>query len=239
MNAPALVPEYIEQRGYVAEVIRRPRTKTARLQVEDGSVSIWVPIELPQSRIKKILIEKNRWIKEKLYLHQQATPVSSKEFISGEAFPYLGRNYRLKIKTGVFAPVKLKQGRLEVTLPKQNRTSEFIRGALVQWYQHQALIRFKEKVDRFAKIIGVAPKNVSVKNFKSRWGSCTAKGEIQLHWKIILAPHRIVDYVVIHELCHLKHHDHSPMFWKSVERYVPDYLECKEWLKMVGSRFDI
>lgn len=239
MNAIATTHEYIEQRGYVAEVIRRPRTKTARLQVDDGAVSIVVPVELPQARIKKILTEKNRWIKEKLYLHQQAMPVSSKEFISGEAFPYLGRNYRLKIETGPFAPVKLKQGRLLVTLPKQNRTPELIRTALVQWYHHQALIRFNEKVDRYAKVIGVNPKSVSIKNFKARWGSCTARGELQFHWKVILAPHRIVDYVVIHELCHLKHHDHSPAFWKSVERYVPDYLECKEWLKIVGSRFDI
>jgi predicted metal-dependent hydrolase len=239
MNAQVVVPEYIEQRGYVAEVIRRPRTKTARLQVDDGAVSIVVPLELPQTRIKKILAEKNRWIKEKLYLHQQAMPASSKEFVNGEAFAYLGRNYRLKIKTGAFAPVKLKQGRLVVTLPKQNRTPELIRTALVQWYQQQALIRFTEKVERYAKIIGVSPKKVSIKQFKSRWGSCTAKGEIQFHWKVILAPHKIVDYVVIHELCHLKHHDHSPAFWKSVERYMPDYLESKEWLKMVGSRFDL
>jgi predicted metal-dependent hydrolase len=231
--------EYIEQRGYVAEIIRRPRTKTARLQVDDGVVSIVVPQELPQTRIKKILTEKNRWIKEKLYLHQQAMPVSGKEFISGEAFPYLGRNYRLKIETGEFAPVKLTQGRLVVTLPTQSTSLTFIRTALIQWYQHQALIRFNEKVNRYANIMGVSPKSVSIKNFKSRWGSCTAKGEIQFHWKVILAPHRIVDYVVIHELCHLKHHDHSPAFWKSVECYVPDYMACKVWLKTVGSRFDV
>lgn len=239
--AAAKVPttEYLEQRGIVAEIIRTPRIKTARLQVHDGAVSVAVPFELPVERIEKILSEKHRWIKEKLYLQQQAMPVSGKEFISGEAFPYLGRNYRLKIETGAFQPLKLKHGRLVVSVPEQNKNPEFIRTALIQWYQHQALSRFTEKVERFAKIIGVQPTNVAIKNFKSRWGSCTAKGEIQFHWKVILAPHRIVDYVVIHELCHLKHHDHSPAFWKSVERHVPDYLECKEWLKMVGSRFDV
>lgn len=239
MNASSFIPEYIEQQGYIAEVIRKPRLKTARLQVEEATVSILVPKELPQARIKKILNEKNRWIKEKLYLHQQAIPVSTKEFINGEAFPYLGKNYRLKIKTGLFQPVKLKEGRLVVTLPKLNRTPELIRGALIQWYEHQALIRITEKVGRYAKLIGVSPKKVSIKNFKSRWGSCTAKGEVQFNWKVILAPHKIVDYVVIHELCHLKHHDHSPAFWTSVERYMPDYLDSKEWLKMVGSRFDL
>lgn len=231
--------EYIEQPGYVAEVIRRSRSKTARLQVNNGAVSIVVPFELPQARIKKILTEKNRWIKEKLYLHQQAMPVSSKEFINGEAFPYLGRNYRLKIKFGAFAPVKLKQGFLIVTLPKESASPELIRNALVRWYSQQALQRFTEKVERYAKIIGVSPNSVEIKAFKSRWGSCGVNGDILFHWKVILAPHRIVDYVVVHELCHLKHHDHSPAFWKAVERVVPDYLECKDWLKKVGSRFDI
>ena len=72
-------------------------------------------------------------------------------------------------------------------------------------------------------------------HFKSRWGSCNVKGEIQFHWKVIMAPHRIVEYVAVHELCHLKHHDHSPAFWKSVERIVPDYAECRSWLKEFGS----
>lgn len=234
-----IAPEYIEQRGYVAEVIRTARVKTACLQVEDGAVSIVVPSELPSERIEKILKEKSRWIKEKLYLHQQALPASTKEFINGEAFTYLGRNYRLKIEAGPFQPVKLKQGRLIVTLPKSTATPELIRSALVRWYRQQALQRFTEKVERYAKVIGVQPASVGVKTFKSRWGSCNVKGEILFHWKVIFAPHRIVDYVVVHELCHLKHHDHSQAFWKSVERVVPDYLECKEWLKKNGAGFEV
>lgn len=233
-------PEYIQGRGFVAEVIRTPRIKSARLQVDEGAVAIIVPLALPGARIEKLLHEKTRWIKEKLYLHQQAMPVSSKEFVSGEAFPYLGRNYRLKIESGAFQPVKLKQGRLLVTLPKDAGTPELVRNALVRWYRLQAQQRFAEKVQRYAKVVGVTPTAVGVKTFKSRWGSCNIKGEILFHWKVIMAPHRIVDYVVVHELCHLKHHDHSAAFWKSVERVVPDYLECKEWLKMVGAaRFDV
>jgi predicted metal-dependent hydrolase len=231
--------EVIQGRGFEAEVIRTDRRKSARVQVEDGAVSIIVPIALPLERIEKIVQDKHRWIKEKLYLHQQAMPVSSKEFVSGEAFPYLGRNYRLKVESGAFQPVKLKQGRLVVTLPKEAATPELIRNALVRWYRLQAQERFDEKVTRYARVIGVAPVSVGIKTFKSRWGSCTAKGEILFHWKVILAPHRIVDYVVVHELCHLKHHDHSAAFWQSVGRVMPDYLECKEWLKAVGARFDV
>ena len=232
-------PQYIQGKGFVAEVIRTARSKSARLQVEEGAVSIIVPDALADARIEKLLKDKTRWIKEKLYLHQQAMPISCREFVSGEAFPYLGRNYRLKIESGAFQPVKLKQGRLVVTLPKEVATPQLVRNALVRWYRLQAQQRFAEKVLRYAKVVGVSPTAVDIKTFKSRWGSCNIKGEVQFHWKVIQAPHRIVDYVVVHELCHLKHHDHSPVFWKSVERVIPDYLECKEWLKMVGARFDV
>ena len=231
--------EFIAGKGFVAEVIRTPRIKTARLQVEAGAVSIIVPEALPEARIQKLLTEKNRWIKEKLYLHQQAQPASKREMISGEAFPYLGRNYRLKVITGALQPVKLKHGQLQVHLPKSLQRYHMIREMLSHWYHLQAEIKFNEKVKRYASVVGVAPTDVSVKTFKSRWGSCNIKGEIQFHWKVIMAPHRVVDYVVVHELCHLKHHDHSPAFWKSVERIVPDYLDCKEWLREVGGGFDV
>lgn len=231
--------EYISGNGYVAEVIRTARIKSARLQVEDGVVSIAVPKALEVERIEQLLKDKHRWIKEKLYLHQQQHPAPKREMLSGEAFPYLGRNYRLKITTGKLQPVKLLHGRLHIVVPKAMRHEHIIRDMLTHWYRLQAEIRFKEKVKRYANVVGVEPTDVSVKTFKSRWGSCNVKGEIQFHWKVIMAPNRIVDYVVVHELCHLKHHDHSPAFWRSVERIVPDYLECKAWLKEFGVGFEV
>lgn len=231
--------EYISGNGYVAEVIRTARIKSARLQVEDGVVSIAVPKALETERIEQLLKDKHRWIKEKLYLHLQQQPAPKREMLSGEAFPYLGRNYRLKITTGKLQPVKLLHGRLQVVVPKAMRHEHVIRDMLTHWYRLQAETRFKEKVKRYSGIVGVEPTDVSVKTFKSRWGSCNVKGEIQFHWKVIMAPHRIVDYVVVHELCHLKHHDHSPAFWKSVERILPDYAECRAWLKEFGVGFEV
>lgn len=234
-----MAAEYIQGQGFVATVIRTGRTKSARLQVEDGAVSIAVPKALPEEKIQQLLSDKKRWIKEKLYLHQQAQPVRKREMLSGEAFPYLGRHYRLKIVTGPVLPVKFKHGQLLVSLPKMMQQHAIIRDMLTYWYKLQAENRFKEKVKRYASVVGVTPSDVSVKTFRSRWGSCNVKGEIQFHWKIIMAPHSVVDYVVVHELCHLKHHDHSPEFWKSVARILPNYLDSKEWLKEVGARFDI
>jgi len=224
-------PETIDGKGFIAEVIRSPRRKSADVRVQEGIVSLVVPDDLSTQRIQQLLESKRQWILDKIALHLEALPVRSREFVSGESFPYLGRNYRLKVVQGVYTPVKLQQGRLVVTVPKGSEQPNVIRNALVRWYTHQAKLKLTEKTHRYSLMVGVETLGVGVKTFKSRWGSCSAKGKIDYNWKIILAPNSRVDYVVVHELCHLLHHDHSPKFWREVERILPDYLESKQWLK--------
>jgi len=109
--------EYIQVKDYIVEVIRTDRIKSATIKVEEGVVSVVVPYQLPEERIKRLLTDKTKWIKDKISLQSLAMPASIRKYISGEAFPYLGRNYRLKIKRGTYAPVKLVQGRLLLILP--------------------------------------------------------------------------------------------------------------------------
>ena len=122
---------------------------------------------------------------------------------------------------------------------KDNDNPNLIKESLVAWYEKHAEVKLKEKSKRYAEMMGVEFNSVGLKNYKSRWGSCSVEGDITFNWKIIMAPNRIVDYVVVHELCHLIHHDHSPKFWREVERIMPNYAECKEWLKLNGKRLDI
>lgn len=239
MTPPVPVPEFIEHSGFIAEVIRTQRTKSASIKIDDGVVSVVVPRELPTDRIELLLTNKKRWIKEKLYIHQQAQPASAKEFISGESLPYLGRNYRLKIERGPYQPAKLVKGMLLVTVPMAVDDSNIVRNAVVRWYRTRAIERFRDKSKRYAEVVSSTPKSVGIKTFKSRWGSCSVNGEVLFNWKVVMAPNRIVDYVVVHELCHLLHHDHSKEFWKAVERVMPDYQECKEWLKVNAGGLDI
>lgn len=231
MMAVGKTPEYRDGNGFIAEVIRTNRRKSADIRVEEGAVSIVVPVSTSVEKIDQLLLNKRRWIREKMALQRDMAPPSSKEFVSGEAFPYLGRNYRLKVENGPFAPVKLRHGRLVAQVPEGSQQPHMIRNAIVRWYKRQAEHKLREKVTRFAPLVGVKPTGVNVRSFKSRWGSCTAKGELEFNWLIMLAPNRMVDYVVIHELCHLIHHDHSPNFWHQVARVMPDYQHCREWLR--------
>ena len=116
------------------------------------------------------------------------------------------------------------------------RRNEFVQEQINHWYWIHSEKRLKDKTNRYAKLLGLTPKSVSVREYKSRWGSCSIHGDISYNWKVIIAPHRIVDYVVVHELCHMLEHNHSPAYWKRVKRTIADYEDCREWLKINGSR---
>ncbi|PME29263.1 hypothetical protein BCV39_08670 [Vibrio sp. 10N.286.55.E10] len=224
-------PELIHTEGYSVLVERTSRRKTASIKVEEGEVIIVVPKLLERDKIDKLLASKHQWIVEKIAQYQTASPATMREYVSGESLPYLGRNYRLKVLKGDLAPTKLLNGRITVTVPEPSTQTHYIRRALTNWYKRHADKKIREKVRRYESLVGVETGVVRTKEFKSRWGSCTPYGDLEFNWVIVMAPNRVVDYVVVHELCHLIHHDHSPQFWKEVERVMPDYKEHKEWLR--------
>ena len=217
---------------FEVQIRRTNRRKTATVKIEQGVVQVVVPKTLSQQAIDDLIANKSNWIRQKLIL-QQSVPVSKpKQFVSGESFTYLGRNYRLKVLPGQVEPVKLKHGYLHVTVPPDQKSDHrLIRQRLRDWYLHRAIDKLEQKTSIYAEQMGVQPTQIKVKEYKSRWGSCNTRGEISYNWKIIMTPHRIVDYVVIHELCHLIHHNHSKQYWNQVRSIVPDYQSKRDWLK--------
>ena len=168
MTARQPQAEYRDGHGFIAEVIRTSRRKSADIRVEDGAVSVVVPASTSTERIDQLLTAKRRCIKEKIALHREQAPPATRRFVSGEAFSYLGRNYRLKVETGNFAPVTLLNGRLVVTVPEGSQRPHMVRNALVRWYKHQAEHKLTEKVTRFAPMVRVEPAGVGIRSFKSR-----------------------------------------------------------------------
>jgi predicted metal-dependent hydrolase len=198
------------------QIIRRPRRKTASISVKpDCTVRVVVPSSLSDQKIDELVKRKSRWIRSKITQFQEIQQNSKeKNYVSGESFTYLGRNYRLKVVTGdpEDNPVKLVSGRFYVHVPQntsQEEQNQVVIDQLSLWYQEHAIVRLRQKVKRYAKQMGISPASVGVKGYKSRWGSCHSDGRIYFNWRIIVAPHSVVDYVVVHELCHLLQHDHS------------------------------
>ena len=230
----------IQGNGFVAEIIRSSKRKTSAIKIQKGKVFVMVPERLSRAVIESLVTEKTRWIKEKLAIQKEIIAIKPKEFISGEAFSCLDKSHPLKIESGLYPAIKLHRDELVVSVrDKAADNAQAIKQLLIKWFKQQAESALRDKTAHYSRMIGVNASSVTIKSFKARWGSCSVTAGIQYNWKIIIAPDRIVNYVVIHELCHILHHNHSPAFWKAVERYCHDYRDCGAWLKSNGARLDI
>ena len=229
------IPE--EVLGLRVEVVRS-RRRTAALHIVGNELQVRVPNQVRDESIIEILQKKRPWIRRKVVQLKEVPVPQPKEFVSGEAFPFLGQNFRLKVQEGHRAGVQLSEGYLLTTVrPAEvgEQRKQRIQQYLKSWYRSRAEERLQEKVERYSKQIGVSPKGLRVREFKSKWGSCDSRGTIAFNLNLIKAPHPIVDYVVIHELCHMIQPNHSKNFWKEVEKYDASYKEHRAWLKQHAS----
>ena len=218
--------------GFQVEIIKTNRKKSASIQLKDGQVRVRAPRSLSDKRINDLIKKRAPWIKEKLEEYSKRPQAVTKKYEDGEIFSYLDRNYELKIVESDEEAVKLKNGCLVVSICKEDFGKNIkVQNLLTDWYRNHAHKYLQERTIKFANIIGVSPSSISVKNYKSRWGSCSINGAIDYNWKIIQAPKKVIDYVVIHELCHLLEHNHSPKYWSYVEKFMPNWKENRDWLK--------
>jgi predicted metal-dependent hydrolase len=163
-----------------------------------------------------------------------------REWVNGESFLYLGRSYRLLLVNGQDETLKLKDGRfclLRSIVEKGDTEAASL--AFESFYTERGLSRIKERVAYFAPKVGVTVGAVQVKDIGYRWASCMASGDMHFHWKCLMAPLTIIDYIVVHELCHLHQRDHSDAFWNEVDKVLPAYRERKDWLRKRGAELDI
>lgn len=225
--------------GISIAVIRSPKRKTVSISVKDGNVAVSVPSAVSNAYIRDVLIKKINWIKRKVAEFRERPPAKVRKYLTGERFDYLGESLQLQLVEDN-DPSVLRQGnQLVLALPKPYNFAENIKHMLSVWYHNQAIGVFSEKVQYFASIIGVEPSGIEIKKYKARWGSCTIHAKVQFNWKLMMAPHYVVDYVVVHELCHILEHNHSPAFWSHVQRVYPRYPECKQWLKDNGHLLEV
>ena len=206
-----------------------------------AGVVIYAPQFLRIKEIKDVVRKRAQWIIDKQeVIKNHSQLVSVKEFVSGEAFPYLGRQYRLKVVRSASAKeekCKLRNGRFMVktNIPLNGKNAkENVRNALVDWYVEHAEDKIPERVRIYARRVGEWPQRIEIKNHKRRWGSCSHHGVVRFNWKIIMAPVTVLDYVIVHELCHLIYPDHSTRFWQKVQTVIPDYTRRRDRLKEYG-----
>lgn len=223
------------------EVVRSDR-RTADVVIEpDGRVIVRVPENLPDDRIEDIVEARRLWIYRSLaeWRDLNATRVL-REFRNGEGFLYLGRSYRLLLVADQEEPLTLKDGRFRLRrdLVDQGEIPA-ARKAFRELLTERGNDRISRRVRYFAPKVSVVPGTISVRDLGNRWASCSRTGNLAFHWKCMMAPAKVIDYIVVHELCHIHHLDHSDAFWNEVDRILPDYAERKEWLRRNGASMDL
>ena len=204
----------------------RSKRKTLALIVEaDGSLTVRAPLRMKEADIRRFVEEKESWIKRKQAQAQKDAP-NPREYVDGTLFPFLGDEYPLRIvPDGKPALVLDKSFKLaKSALPKAETVFE-------AWYRQQARMLLTEQVAYFANRYAFKPGKIRISAARTRWGSCSTKGTLSFTWRLVLATPDVIDYVVVHELCHLHLMNHSREFWALVESILPDYRARRARLK--------
>ena len=222
---------------------KSPRRRTISIHIHpDCSIRVLAPSSLADEQVSTYVDSKRRWIEAKIACFRASRHLYlPKQYVNGSSFDYLGHHYRLKIISGD-GRVRLMSGRFLVPVPEtlpQSDHAPFIRQQLSNWYAEHALSRMQEKTLEYAKRLDCYPGPVAVKGYRSRWGCCFADGRIIYNWRLIMAPVRVIDYVIVHELAHLKQRNHSKRFYNEVGSVVPDYKDQRQWLRHNGHHLQV
>lgn len=223
------------------EVIRSRRATTDIIIERDGRIVVRAPEEADDDQIASIVEAKHYWIYRGLaeWRDLNSTRVL-REYKNGEGFLYLGRAYRLLLVGDQDESLQLKNGRfmLRRDLVEQGEIAA-AKAAFRDFYITKGRHRLRQRVDYYAPKVGVAPTGAEVRDLGHRWASCSRTGNLSFHWKCMMAPQTIIDYIVVHELCHFHHRDHTDAYWGEVDKVMPDFRERKEWLRRNGAGMDV
>lgn len=207
----------------------------------DGAITVRPPRRMTPEQVDETVLARRMWIYRNLSEWRDLNAGRVKrEWVNGESFWYLGSSYRLLLVEQQDEPLILKDGRLcllrsvvELGGPDAaNQVFEF-------FYQKNGLPLIQRRVSYFAQKVGVSAGVVQIKELGYRWASCLSSGDLNFHWKCLMAPLTVIDYIVVHELCHLHHRNHSDGFWNEVDKALPGYQGRKDWLRLKGSTLSL
>ncbi len=202
-----------------------------------------VPLRMAEPQVQRFICDNQQWVTRTLdkiaVRMRQIVRLAPEHYRHGVQVPFQGRKYPLLVTATDAARIDITwNDAFNVALPAPLMVTDYsavLREALILWMQRKAALQANKMVARHAGREQLAPRSLRIKEQKSRWGSCGIHGDINLNWLLMLAPPEILEYVVVHELCHLRHRNHSPDFWRLVGEHLPDYRRQRQWLKENGA----
>lgn len=230
----ALEREKIRIENFEIEIVRRPRARRLSLKVQtSGEMRLTAAVGTPEKYIRGFLSEQLAWIKktsQKFEKIREAHP--QKEYRAGDRFCFLGEHFTLNFAQGERVSLSVDRDIQEMilTVPDMARAPEIAKEYIRDFYAQVGRKYISGRIDAISEQMNLKPAAVSFRSQKTRWGSCSSQGRVTFNWRLAVAPPKVIDYVIIHELAHLKHMDHSIRFWNLVEKYSPDHKKLKRWL---------
>ena len=227
-------------KNFILNIVRNPRQRMLYLSItKEADIRVSCSRSTSIKQICVFIDENHNWIERQLVRHKKLRRTSSKKhLLSGETFPFCGVDKTLCILHNADKVwITIKGHKIYIHWP-QNVESKTIMKALQKFYKYQAENLLAQKIFVYSKKMDLYPSKVSFRVQKSLFGSCSEEGRISLNWTLIVSPHFVMDYVVVHELAHLKYFKHSRKFWSYVKQYHSGYLEAEKWLKNKGHKID-
>ena len=219
------------------------RKKTVHLTMDDVGVQVTAPAEIPDDELRAIVRKRAPWILG----NASDSPLEAvpKRFVSGETLPYLGRNVRMFFEAGdVCSPeVRFDHWRFRITVPRDisgDLRNKQVLNAIVAWFRGRAAVRVQSSVDKWWTRLGGADKpQVLIRSQRQRWGSCAPDGTLRFNWRVSMLEPSLLEYIVVHELIHLRVKNHSTEFWGLVSRAIPDAQQRRRRLKEAGKALPV
>jgi predicted metal-dependent hydrolase len=218
----------------IDKLIRSKRKTIALIIERDGSFTVRAPMRAPHIAIETFIQQKTDWITRTREKLKSIRPTLGKQYTDGEKFLFLGSSFDLILVGPQKPSLRFDSG---FTLSRAAQS----KGGLVftRWYKARALEVISERVKHYSQQYDFTPKQVKITSAKTRWGSCSPSGTLNFTWRLVMAPLDVIDYVVVHELAHLRVKDHSNKFWKVVGSIYPEYKKQRRWLRENGEKLNL
>lgn len=213
------------------------RRKTVSIFIErNGSVKVLAPATASNEKVEAAVKSKEYQIFSKIAKWKELNQGKvNREFVNGQSFLYLGRNYRLKLTENQDVPLKISGGFFHLDKKYLAKADKVFK----DFYRDKALTKIQERLKLIEEKFTHKPIAIKVLELQNRWASWTPKNGLNFHWKCIMAPVSVLDYIIIHEMVHLKHPNHSTEFWNELDKKMPDYREHENWLKRNGVKMSL
>lgn len=229
--------EYLQIAGRDVEVRRRPYKRSIGLTLNvNGRISVSAPCSVPLKRVRDFVVSQRDWIiaQSREYEILRAN-FPRKIYCKGEKFPFLGGWLTLRFESGSRLWAERDGGDLKIFVPPDENFDPMIAhpelaSVVAELFEREGRRVLSERVQFLVERTGLRPSAVIFRSQKTRWGSCSASGQISLNWRLVVAPCEVIDYVVVHELAHLRYHNHSLRFWNLVREHHPQFQAHRDWL---------